>query len=396
MPSEKLAYELQETGKAEVSVTSFGSKIRLKFKYSKRYQVQEMMLKMNTIGLLSEKRKEAIAKTQISGSTKYKVEDIDDNLYDLILLYIRENNAHTSVKEEHLQREGTTVFVLAEEPIFDVVKTKLRALRGWNTETVCFGEDKRTEAIQVVSKLKDEDQNIIVKLIGKEIRIYGPSENTAPAKHKVNIALGVIKTTGRKRRQFNEEFSSLQAESLPEEQGKTISTTKCSSTEIPTRQYRTDEGIAVYVYKGNITSLKVDCIVNAANEHLNHGGGVARAISDAAGPAFQIESSSYVTIYGQIPVTQCVETSPGDLRYKYVIHAVGPRFTSDADTSKCLDDLAATVFNALKRADELNMVSIALPSISAGRNYCYIQIYNTNMFSVLFSALLYVVALLKW
>ena len=68
-----------------------------------------------------------------------------------------------------------------------------------------------------------------------------------------------------------------------------------------------------------------DCIVNAANGGLSHGGGVAAAISKAAGPELDEEGDRIVEEHGRIPVGEAVVTTAGDLPFKGVIHAVGPR-----------------------------------------------------------------------
>uniref|UniRef100_K1PXH2 Uncharacterized protein n=1 Tax=Magallana gigas TaxID=29159 RepID=K1PXH2_MAGGI len=70
----------------------------------------------------------------------------------------------------------------------------------------------------------------------------------------------------------------------------------------------------------------VDCIVCASNEHLMHGGGVAAAISEAAGYQFDLASRDYVQKNGPIPVGRCCVTHAGKLPYKCVIHAIGPDF----------------------------------------------------------------------
>ena len=129
------------------------------------------------------------------------------------------------------------------------------------------------------------------------------------------------------------------------------------------------------VYKGNITRLPVDCIVNAANEHLGHGAGVAAAISRAAGPDFQQESDHKVQMHGRVSVTRCTKTSAGSLNYKCVIHAVGPRFSQYTSSTHDAYDLKSTIINALKMAEEEGITSVALPSISAGRkNYIYFEL----------------------
>ena len=110
----------------------------------------------------------------------------------------------------------------------------------------------------------------------------------------------------------------------------------------------------------------MDCIVNAANEHLMHGGGVAYAISDAAGYQFDQESTQYIKDNGPIPVGSCCVTSAGKLPYKHVIHTVGPRWGDYTDKEKCLQDLQKSVMVTFEKADELHMKSIAIPAISSG------------------------------
>src|SRR4029077_10013248 len=73
--------------------------------------------------------------------------------------------------------------------------------------------------------------------------------------------------------------------------------------------------------EGDITELDVDAIVNAANEHLQLGAGVAGDIRAKGCPAIQEECSRI----GGTPVGTAVMTAAGHLRAKWVIHAVGPR-----------------------------------------------------------------------
>lgn len=83
-------------------------------------------------------------------------------------------------------------------------------------------------------------------------------------------------------------------------------------------------GFILKVYKASITSLDVDVIVNAANETMMHGGGVARVISDAAGYKLDKESRDHVERYGSVNVCKNIVTTAGRLHYQAVIHAVGP------------------------------------------------------------------------
>ena len=116
------------------------------------------------------------------------------------------------------------------------------------------------------------------------------------------------------------------------------------------------------IVQGDITTETVDAIVNAANEHLQHGGGVAWAISKKGGPAIQKESDAWIRQHGPVPHARPAWTSGGLLPAKYVIHAVGPVW-GDGDEDRKLSE---AVTGSLRLADELKCASIALPAISTG------------------------------
>lgn len=110
--------------------------------------------------------------------------------------------------------------------------------------------------------------------------------------------------------------------------------------------------------KGDITESDVEAIVNAANQYLKMGGGVAGAILRKGGPSIQEECDKI----GYCPVGGAVITGAGKLRAKYVIHAVGPRM-GEGDEERKLRD---AVINSLKLADTYGVKSLALPAISTG------------------------------
>src|SRR5437867_6778853 len=81
----------------------------------------------------------------------------------------------------------------------------------------------------------------------------------------------------------------------------------------------------VELTQGDITALAVDAIVNAANVHLQHGGGVAAAIVHKGGPAIQRESNEIIARLGRpLETGEAVITSGRKLPAKFVIHTVGP------------------------------------------------------------------------
>ena len=106
----------------------------------------------------------------------------------------------------------------------------------------------------------------------------------------------------------------------------------------------------------------MDAIVNAANGALAHGGGVAGLISRAAGPALQKESDALVRTHGVFATGSAVPTTAGDLPFKGVIHAVGPRFGEGNEEAKLFSALSC----AFSVAVEKGWQDISFPAVSAG------------------------------
>jgi O-acetyl-ADP-ribose deacetylase (regulator of RNase III) len=121
-------------------------------------------------------------------------------------------------------------------------------------------------------------------------------------------------------------------------------------------------GQALQIVQGDITTEAVDAIINAANQHLQHGGGVAWAIAKKGGAAIQRESDAWIREHGRVSHAQPAWTSGGLLPARHVIHAVGPVWGEGDEDAK----LKAAVAGALRVADELACSSIALPAISTG------------------------------
>ena len=107
---------------------------------------------------------------------------------------------------------------------------------------------------------------------------------------------------------------------------------------------------------------QTDTIVNAANGGLSHGGGVAAAISKAAGAALDEEGDRIVRERGRIPVGEAVVTTAGRLTFKGVSHAVGPRM-GDGDEE---DRIVMALNSSFLRAQERNWNSVSFPGISSG------------------------------
>ncbi len=116
--------------------------------------------------------------------------------------------------------------------------------------------------------------------------------------------------------------------------------------------------IEVFFSQGDITEMECDALVNAANNRLWMGAGVAGAIKKKGGKVIEDEAMSV----GPIPVGEAVATTAGALKAKYVIHAAGMGEDLSTDSEKIYN----CTLNSLKRAGELGLQSIAFPAIGTG------------------------------
>jgi O-acetyl-ADP-ribose deacetylase (regulator of RNase III) len=114
----------------------------------------------------------------------------------------------------------------------------------------------------------------------------------------------------------------------------------------------------VVIQQGDLTEMAVDAIVNAANNDLQLGGGVAGAIRRKGGPAIQKECDRI----GPIAIGEAAITTGGNLKARYVIHAasmqLGGRTTAES--------LRASTRNSLARAAEKGLKTIAFPAVGTG------------------------------
>ena len=117
----------------------------------------------------------------------------------------------------------------------------------------------------------------------------------------------------------------------------------------------------IETWRGDITTLEVDVIVNAANSQLLPGGGVCGAIHAAAGPGLAEECRGLAPI----ATGDAIASGGHALEARWVVHAVGPIWgqTSDAES---VEQLASAYRRSIEIADGLGATSVAFPAISTG------------------------------
>ena len=122
---------------------------------------------------------------------------------------------------------------------------------------------------------------------------------------------------------------------------------------------RNIHGVTLALMQGNIVTVEVDAIVNAANSALAGGGGVDGAIHRAAGPAIMEECRKI----GGCPTGSAVATTAGKLKAQHIFHAVGPFYHGRGNEEQLL---AGAYQKCLELAEQYQHTSIAFPSISTG------------------------------
>ena len=287
------------------------------------------------------------------------------------------------------------------------LQKRLSEVNSLQKETLAIPDDRK----HLVFK-----ENVKVSSVNNVVCVYQPEQSCVTVFgtdrksineeiHKIKLKAGMIETTNRTSRELTESFhapdspdpddgwtsvsSVSQAdESWIEPQNPTnektathtggarpkghYGPTPVGKAGSSTETFKTSEGIPVYVYKQDILRVNVDCIVNAANDKLKHGGGIAQVISKAAGRSLDKECEDHIKDFGKLKPGGVYVSSAGKLQFKCVIHAVGPRWSdykphTHDKVGQCKDDLQNAVFKSLTAAEKQGLKTIAIPAISSGK-----------------------------
>ncbi|XP_041434303.1 protein mono-ADP-ribosyltransferase PARP9 isoform X2 [Xenopus laevis] len=125
-------------------------------------------------------------------------------------------------------------------------------------------------------------------------------------------------------------------------------------------------GFRVSTWKGDLTMQDVDAVVNAANDQLEHIGGLALALANAGGPVVEEESRRHIEKNGKVKTGSIAVTSAGNLPCSWIIHAVGPKWV-DYKHSQCESELKEVITSILRHVNkDSRITSVAIPAVSSG------------------------------
>lgn len=123
------------------------------------------------------------------------------------------------------------------------------------------------------------------------------------------------------------------------------------------------------MWKADLTTFTADAVVNAANNRLQHTGGLAQDLSKAGGPVIQRECDNYIAQFGTSKTSDVVVTKAGNLPCQKIFHAVGPQLPpnpSAATVRSAKIKLKKAVLNILKTTEIQQCTSFAIPALSSG------------------------------
>ena len=206
--------------------------------------------------------------------------------------------------------------------------------------------------MEAISSVEAENK-VIIEMTDNKLLVYAEKSEINGSVQALKEKLGLSQGSNRKTRRSQR--SKTREHENPQE------------GRLSTLKKLLAKAVEFSLHQSDITDERVDAIVNAANDGLQHGGGVAAAIVRKGGR--QIEEESRRIMSGRkwrpLNVGDAVYTRGGNLSCRFVIHAVGPRWNA-RERSRCISLLSRACIESLRLAANLELCSIALPAISSG------------------------------
>ena len=276
-----------------------------------------------------------------------------EETYGLKIVWI-ENSSHVQLRANRSSsnplsyQEGCDAFIDLYQSVFPNMRREEVEIEST--------DDGIIETINYV----ETENNVVIEMAGNKLVVYAEKTEIPSSLQTLREKLGLQQGGGRKSRRSHQRTATPGAL----QHNKTIQDHQFS--ELPAQVFLSN-GVRFSLYQGDITEERVDAIVNAANEWLQHGGGVAAAIVRKGGRQIEEESRRIILNRNRLPlnVGDAVYTKGGHLSCRYVIHTVGPRW-NDYDRQRSISLLRRACMESLYLAAELKLSSIALPAISSG------------------------------
>ncbi|KAK7108899.1 hypothetical protein V1264_016555 [Littorina saxatilis] len=212
---------------------------------------------------------------------------------------------------------------------------------------------------QAKSKLQDVERDIVCH----EESVTDSAKITFLESKSCLRDLGLVATEARCVFAFTQETSGMQVESPSDttSEGFRVKQTRRGVQTTLTLLY---QGATLSTVEGDITQMKVDAIVNAANDRMDHNGGLAKDVITKGGQEIQLECRRLLTKRGNMSDGDVLISGPGRLPCKAIFHAVGPSYKDGTRGER--DSLQLTVTNCLDLAVAKGYDSVAFPAISSG------------------------------
>ena len=267
-----------------------------------------------------------------------------------VKIFWKENTSQVWVRPAGKSSDGNDSRKEGCDEFIDLYKNFIRNV---SRNVIQLPSEAGGEVIDKAMSAFQEDYPAVFEREGNKVVVYAEKDRACDLDRAFKEKLYSILESNRRGKVTNQgSFSNQRLQSIQSSQ--------------PLGDVQLRNGVLFSLYQADITKVNVDAIVNAANEHLQHGGGVAAAIVHNGGYEIQHESSEIVRRHGPIPVGEAVETSGGRLPCELVIHTVGPRWNEQRkEGSKSLLRQACLASLNLA-ATRLHLSSIALPAISSG------------------------------